>query len=185
MDLKTKQKQTSIVFTDLCRCRLQLCDDAGPADAVDMTMLHAILRQCRQMSMRSVWPRFISFAREMPANADAVCFARQCFTSFVREMPTDVDAVCTHARTMLPVRLRGKRYCFTSFVREMPTNRRCCPLMPTTLHLVSRGKCRFIPMLSAFADNASSRFTREMPVHTDAVRFCRQCFTSFTRVVSS
>ncbi len=42
-------------ITDQCRCRLQMCDDAGRADAVDMTMLHAILRQCRQKSMRSVW----------------------------------------------------------------------------------------------------------------------------------
>ena len=102
-------------------------------------MLHAILRQCRQMSMRSVWPRFTSFAREMPANADAVCFARQRFISHTREMPTDVDAVCTHARTMLPVRLRGKGYCFTSFAREMPTNRRCCLLYATTLHLLREG----------------------------------------------
>ena len=36
-------------------------------------------------------------------------------------MPTEVDAVCTRARTMLPVRLRGKRYCFNSSAIEMPT----------------------------------------------------------------
>ena len=63
-----------IVFPDTCRCRLQLCDDAGQADAVSMTMLHAILRQCRLKSMRSVWPCFTSFARELPSNADAVRF---------------------------------------------------------------------------------------------------------------
>ena len=36
-------------------------------------------------------------------------------------MPTEVDAVCTHARTMLPVRLRGKGYCFNSSAIETPT----------------------------------------------------------------
>ena len=129
--------------TDLCRCRLHMCDDAGRADAVDMTMLHAILRQCRQMSMRSVWPRFTSFAREMPANADAVCFARQRFISQTREMPGNADAVCF------------ARQRFISFHEGNAGSYRCCPLMPTTLHLVSRGKCRLIPMLSASADNAS------------------------------
>ena len=54
-----------------------------------------------------------------------------------------------------------------------------------------RGKCRQMSMLSVrmrgqcflYAcegkDIASSRFTREMPVNTDAVRFCRQRFISF------
>jgi len=115
-----------IVFPDTCRCRLQLCDDAGQADAVSMTMLHAILRQCRLKSMRSVWPCFTSFAREMPSNADAVRFGRQCFPRSrgkcrVMPMPSNADAV------------RFGRQCFPR----------------------SRGKCRVMPMLSASADNAS------------------------------
>ncbi len=128
----------SVRFTDQRRCRLQLCDDAGPADAVCVATLHLLregnaghntdavcyMRQC-----------FTSFAREMPTkrrccllhatmlhllsegnaghNTDAVRFCRQCFTSLAREMPVYTDAV------------RFCRQCFTSFMREMPINRRC------------------------------------------------------------
>jgi hypothetical protein len=115
-----------------------MCDDAGRADAVNMIMLHAILRQCRPTPMLSAtcdnasppsrgkcrrnvdavcYMRqcFTSLAREMPVHTDAVRFGRQCFTSFTREMPGNADAV------------RFCRQRFTSFMREMPTNRRCRP----------------------------------------------------------
>ena len=82
--------------SDQCRCRLQLCDDAGQADAVNITMLYAISRQCRQKSMRSVWPRFISFTRAMLRHADAVRFI-----SFMREsrvMPMLSASSCSRGK---------------------------------------------------------------------------------------
>ena len=135
-----------LFLTDQCRCRLQLCDDAGPADAVDVIMLHAMTWQCRRI-VDAVCVAMLHLHCEGNADDTSMlsAFADNASPPSRGKCRRHVDAV------------RFCRQCFTSFAREMPTTRRCCLLHAAMLHLLREGNADDTSMLTAQRVNASSR----------------------------
>jgi hypothetical protein len=113
------------------------------ADAVDMTMLHAIWRQCR-LSRCGRLRHAVSVT--MPAQP---------------MRPSVPCGLCDHAGSAdAPCGLRDRAVLADN---ASPRSRGKCRVIPMLSASAdnasphSRGKCRVMPMLSASADNASPR----------------------------